>query len=142
MGSLAFVGQSRIAWAITRCQTNQKRRLMTCIKNNLADDTTGLAYTIEPYGADGGAVLAWESEPVTMEPDDAMATTRRKPGPKPSEREDAVTWLHRELLDGEKLAGDVLNAAHQAGHSGSTIRRAFDELECKRKKAGFNEGWL
>lgn len=143
MGSIAFVGQSRIAWAITRCPNNKKRRLMTCIKNNLADDTSGLAFTIESHGDDGSAVLAWEAEPVRMSADEAMeAAEKKRPGPKPTEREDAVTWLHAELLDGPRQAGVLLDDGESRGFSPTTVRRAFTQLECTRRKGGFNEGWL
>ena len=66
MGSVGFVGQCRVAWMITRCPTNQRRRLMASMKNNLADDSSGLAFTIEPHGPDNGPVLCWEAEPIHM----------------------------------------------------------------------------
>ena len=39
---------------------------MTCLKNNLGDDTSGLGYVLEPYGQNGEPVVCWESEPVRM----------------------------------------------------------------------------
>ncbi|HEY3394126.1 MAG TPA: AAA family ATPase, partial [Lacipirellulaceae bacterium] len=111
MGSIGFVGQCRVAWAITRCPTNSRRRLMTCIKNNLADDTSGLAFTIEPYGPDNGPVLAWEAEPVRMSADQAMDQLRSKPGRKPDARRDANDWLREQLSFGPVAAGEILDAA-------------------------------
>ena len=37
-----------------------------------------------------------------------MASTQKKRGPSPREREDAATWLHGQLAKGERPAGDIL----------------------------------
>jgi hypothetical protein len=142
MGSIGFVGQCRVAWAITKCPTNPKRRLMTCIKNNLADDTTGLAFTIEPYGPDEGPVLAWEAEPVRMSADQAMDQLRKPRGRKPDARNNAADWLSKQLAAGPKPAADILDEADNEGFKPWTVRRAFNQLECKRWKDGFDEGWV
>jgi hypothetical protein len=142
MGSVGFIGQSRVAWMITRCPVNSRRRLMTCVKNNLADDTSGLAFTIEPLGSDKGPVICWESEPLTMSADEAMAGAPKRRGPAPKQRDDAATWLSKKLADGPKPAGEILKEGEGLGYSDSTIRRAFHQLGCIRRKGGFNEGWL
>jgi hypothetical protein len=141
MGSIGFVGQARVAWAITRCQTNPKRRLMTCIKNNLADDTSGLGFAIESYGTDNGPVICWETEPVRMSADEAMAQQQRR-GRKPVEREGAADWLAQQLADGPKLAGDILDDAEAEGFGRRTVQRAFQQLDGQRSKAGMQGGWL
>lgn len=142
MGSVGFVGQCRVAWAITRCPVNPRRRLMTCIKNNLADDTSGLAYAIEPYGADNAPVLAWEAEPVRMSADEAMDRLRQRPGRKPDDRNSAADWLREQLAAGPRPAADILDDAEVEDFKPWTVRRAFKQLGCQRHKSGFDDGWV
>jgi hypothetical protein len=142
MGSVAIVAQCRVAWLITRCPTNSRRRLITCVKNNLADDTSGLALAIEPYGPDNGPVICWETEPIRMSADQALDQLKRRPGPKPNKRQVAETWLANQLADGPMRADRILNAAETEGLNYKTVRRAFDELGCQRKKDGFDGGWF
>ena len=143
MGSIAFVGQCRVAWAITRCPTNPRRRLMTAIKNNLAQDTSGLAFQIDPWTDDPEIpVVAWEGEPIRMNADQAMAQLQQPRGRKPVEREDAADWLARYLADGPQPASEVLANAEVEQYNRRTVQRAFEQLECKRRKAGFRDGWI
>lgn len=140
MGSIAFVGQSRVAWAITRCQADPRRRLLTCIKNNLADDNSGLAYTIEGHGPDGAPVICWEPEPLRMTADEAMAAQQSRGRP-PVERQDAAAWLATQLARGPQPASTILNDATACGLNRRTVQRAFEQLGCERSKAGFRDGW-
>ncbi len=137
IGSVAFVAQSRVAWLVTRCPTNPRRRLMTCIKNNLADDTSGLAFSIEPYGPDDGPVLCWEAEPVHMSAEQAMAQSRKQPGRKPDERDDAATWLVEQLANGPKTAGELQEEAEQLGFNVRTLRErsSSDSAGSQRRPA-------
>jgi AAA domain len=70
MGSLGFVSTPRCAWAVSRDKQDPKRRLFTCIKNNLAPDPSGLAFTIEDAG--GVGVVHWSDETVAISADEAL----------------------------------------------------------------------
>lgn len=140
-GSIAFVGQSRVAWAITRCPTNPRRRLMTAIKNNLSEDNTGLAFQIEPLGPNGEPTVAWEGEPLRMTADQAMAPPKPKGGRPADDRDAAAEWLQLELAEGPLPASDVLSAAEGRGFNARTVRRAFEQLGGKPRKVGFRGGW-
>lgn len=146
MGSIAFVGQCRVCWAITRCPTNPKRRLMTAIKNNLAEDTAGLAFHIEPSPDDPTIpVVSWESEPLRMSADQAIAQLQQPRGRKPVQREDAADWLARALADGPQPAAEITEAGEAAGHKAWTLRRAYKQLDgVKPYKRGFgpNGAWM
>lgn len=63
IGSIAFAAAARAVWGVVKDKDNERRRLMLPVKNNLAADALGLAYSIEPYGINGGPVVAWESKP-------------------------------------------------------------------------------
>lgn len=142
LGSVAFVAQCRVAWAVTRCPSNPRRRLLTCVKNNLADDTSGLAYRIESIGPDNEPVVTWEAEPVRMNADEAMEQLRKPRGPKPEERNEAADWLASQLTDGPRPAAELFADADDEDIKRWTLRRAFEQLGCRRHKSGFGGGWV
>ena len=80
MGSMAFVAAARASWIITRDPDQSRRRLMLPVKNNLADDVGGLAYTIEPLGPNGTPIVRWAAEPVAISVDVAVTGPRRQSG--------------------------------------------------------------
>ncbi len=75
MGSLAFVAAARAVWAVVKDKDDPlgRRRLFLPLKNNLGDDQSGLAYTLTAQFSDETPIVAWESEPVTIKAEDAMA---------------------------------------------------------------------
>ena len=91
LGSLGFVSAARAAWVISRDPSNRARRLMLPVKNNIAADTTGLAYTIESLPT-GLPTIRWAAELVSTAADDAL---RPRVGHPRSERDDAIHWLRQ-----------------------------------------------
>ena len=71
MGSLAFVAAARAAYVVTKDEHNPQRRLFLPVKNNLAQDTTGLAYTVVT-APNGAPVMAWEPDPIVITADEAL----------------------------------------------------------------------
>lgn len=133
MGSLAFVAAARAAWAVSKDKDDPtgKRRLLLPVKNNIGNDTTGLAFELRSVSLASGpcAALAWEAQPVTISADDALAPPRHKPGPDADERNAAVDWLRQALADGPQLARDLEEEASEAHSiSKATLRRAKDAL--------------
>ena len=49
MGSLAYTAAARSVWAVAkdRNDPDQNRRLLVPVKNNLAPDPTGLAFSVD-----------------------------------------------------------------------------------------------
>jgi putative DNA primase/helicase len=139
MGSVAFVAASRAAYIVTKDQNDPERRLVMPIKNNLAKDSTGLAYSV--HTADNDApVIAWETEPVTMTADEAL--TPSDSDDDKSETDWAVGFLEDELTDGSKTAKEINVAAKAAGIKEKALRRARTKLGVIPKKSGFREGWI
>ena len=52
MGSLAFTAAARAVWGVTKDKGDSQRRLMLPVKNNIAPDVMGLAYSIRDAGDD------------------------------------------------------------------------------------------
>lgn len=139
MGSIAFVAAARAAYIVTKDKDNQERRLVMPIKNNLAKDTTGLAYSI--ITAENGApVVAWESEPVMITADEALAPFESDEDKTSADW--AVMVLQDVLKDGPVLASVAIKEAKQAGLTDKTLRTAREKLGIKPVKAAFRGGWL
>lgn len=141
MGSLAFAAAARAAWVVSKDKDDALRRLLLPIKNNIAPDTGGLAYRIEPLGVDGFPVVAWEPDAVNLSADDALSSDR-EPHERRTEREDAARWLQHYLCDGPKLASDVLTESKAMGFSKRTIDRAKRVASIRTRKEAFGGGWV
>lgn len=139
MGSVAFIAAARAAYIVTKDKDNPERRLVMPAKNNLAKDSTGLAYSV--ITAENGApVIAWESEPVTITADEALAlpdNTEEK-----TETDWAVIFLGDLLSGGPVPADEVHKVARRDGITKKPLRRAQERLGIKPKKLGFVDGWM
>lgn len=138
MGSLAFIAAARAAYIVTKDQNNPERRLLMPAKNNLAKDTTGLAYTV--IRAENGApAIAWEFEPVTITADEALALP--EPDEERTATDEAVDLLRGLLSNGPVKVSEVQKEARGAGISDKALRRARERLGIKPKKTAFSSGW-
>jgi len=142
LGSRAFTGIARSVWHLTRDSDDKGRRLLLPGKNNLVPEGTGLAFTI------GGQppAISWEREPVAMSADDALSVEngdeKKKPGPQPETRNQAVEWL-RDLRSGGPMASkDIQAEAKEAGYAWRTVHRAKDDLEIKPYRQQFGSEWM
>lgn len=136
-GSLAFVAAARAAWAFSKDSGDPTRRLMTLVKNNLAREATGLAYTIvgdPPH-------VQWDPTPITTTADEALGSESGSSDDR-YEKEDAADFLRELLAAGPKPAKEVFAAAKQAGHSEATIKRAKRSAGVQTVQVGFHGGWM
>jgi hypothetical protein len=140
MGSLAFAAAARAAWAVSKDKDDPRRRLLLPIKNNIAPDTGGLAYRIEPLGVDGCPAVVWEPDPVNVSADDALAGDRDEGGGR-TECDDAAAWLRDLLAHGPRAARDVERDARDAGYSMATVRRAKAVIGVVSRKPAFGGPW-
>ena len=129
LGSRAFTGIARAVWHLTRDYENKARRLLLPGKNNLAHEGDGLAFSIigEPPR------IAWERDPVAMSADDALVVENQsrehKPGPGAEAFDAASDWLRSGLVDGPRLAKDLLDEWRNGeGGSKRTLDRAKQSL--------------
>lgn len=140
MGSLAFAAAARAAWGVAKDKDDPRRRLLLPIKNNIAPDTGGLAYAIEPVGVGGCPAVAWEPDPVNESADDALSNGRGE-GEARTERDDAADWLTDLLADGPRLYRDIERESREAGHAIGTLRRAKAALGVVSRKPAFGGPW-
>ncbi|MCZ6834246.1 MAG: AAA family ATPase [Planctomycetota bacterium] len=139
-GSIGFVAAARAAWIVTKDKDDERRRLFLPVKNNLASDMTGLAYTIELIDQGGAPAVAWEPDPVEISADEAMSASQGDG----EDRLDAKSFLLDLLADGEIPGKDVLDEAKEAGFSDKVARRALKSLGGKPRRSGFGKGgqWI
>jgi hypothetical protein len=142
LGSLAFVAAARAAWAVTKDPESADARLLVPIKNNLAADASGLAFTISSGPIRGAAKIDWSSIPVVAAPDMVVNYSRRNGRPD-DERKQAIDWLACYLHAGPRPAREVRQAADANAIGFGTLRRAFRDLHAEAIKESTAHGrWL
>jgi hypothetical protein len=127
LGSLAFVAAARAVWTLAKDPADANKRLLLPLKNNLAPDAGGLAFTIETHEPTHAAVIRWLPETVEARADQIIAPNRQMGRPD-GERQFAKEWLRRELEQGQTPVRKVREAAEAHGITWGTLRRAFREL--------------
>jgi putative DNA primase/helicase len=127
MGSLAFVAAARAAWIICKDPADPNKRLFLPLKNNLAPDVTGLAFTIETSPDGRTPLIRWlpDSENVTA---DMVVGNARSAGRPDDERQHAINWLQERLAKGARPVRDLKQESDAHGISYYTLRRAFRAL--------------
>lgn len=142
MGSLAFVAAARPVWLVGKDKEDPARRLMVSVKNNLAADLPGLAYTIGDNG-DGHPVLEWSSAPVFATADDLLGADNDEQAKGAAIRE-AVNWLVDALSDGPVPATEIKARAKSDGIAPRTLDRAKEQLQVIAERVGFGPGskWI
>jgi len=140
MGSLAFNAAARAVWAVAKAKEDPtgRRRLLLPVKNNLAEDGTGMAYELGP-GLDGGTVVQWEPDPVHLSADDALAFEGDGDDHSSAVAE-AVDWLSALLADSPLGAREVKEQAERDGIKSRTLDRAKKRLGVVSERQGFAEG--
>lgn len=142
-GSLAFVAAAWAAFLIALDKGDKHRRLFLPIKNNIGNDESGLAFTVQSVTLLGGietSRVCWEDETVAITADEAMA-----PNEDPEERsamDDAKQLLTNLLADGPVSSKQIRVDAEGAGFAWRTIQRAQKALDIDAYKGGMKEGWL
>jgi putative DNA primase/helicase len=140
IGSIAFTGAPRCAFAVV---ADAERMLFLDAKNNLAARPQGLAYRLEQCIVDADIVasrITWESEPVTITADQALAAEADG-----AEGRGAIAEAEEFLRD--KLSGGPISAkegeehAQALGIARRTLMRARRNLGVIAEKRDMNKGW-
>jgi hypothetical protein len=135
MGSLAYTAAARSVWAVAKDRNDPDRRLLVPVKNNLAPDPTGLAFSVNRVTLR----VVWEPGPVQLHADEALAVASDVPSPDPVEFTRARKFLREFLGDRTARASEVQARAEEQGISTSVLRRAREaERVASFKK---DEGW-
>ena len=139
-GSIAFVASARASYVVTKDQQNPERRLMLPLKNNLAKDTSGFAYTVEESVLGDGiktSRVVWESEPVTVTADEALTPS----GERGESLTDAEEFLKEELREGMVPSVELFARGEAQGISRKALYKAKGKLGISAQKVGFQGAW-
>ena len=139
LGSRAFTGIARAVWHLVRDPEQKERRLLLSGKNNLSVEGNGLAFTI----AGNPAVLAWEANPITMNADDALATSNRdgEESREGARLGEAQKWLRELLAVGPLAAKDIQRQARECGIASRTLARAKREENVRAYRPNVPGPW-
>ncbi len=134
-GSLAFVAIARASFLVTKDPADPDRRLLLPSKNNLGQDTRGLAYRLTST-PNGRPRITWEQELVSITADQALAGIPPEADPHP-ELTEAATWLQELLAEASLPATEVKKAALNAGLPWRTVQRAKKPAGITSQREGF-----
>lgn len=138
-GSLAFVAAARAAYLVTLDKENRDRRLFIPIKNNIAKETTGLAYVVVT-AENGAPIIAWEPEPLERTAYEALAV-REQTLEQTTATDEAIEFLKALLSKGPVGAREATKNAKQVGITDKPLRDARKKLGIVAKKPTFTGGW-
>jgi hypothetical protein len=147
LGSGAFVHLPRVGLLAIPDPDEPGRNLMLSMFNDIGPKAKGIGYkTEEMYVGPNNSIrttrIVWDSEPVTVSADQALAKSNGGGDGRGSARQDAADFLRRKLADGPKRAADLEEEADALGISERTLRRARLELNIEAVKDGYQGAWL
>ena len=137
-GSLAFVAAARSVLGVTKDLDDPNRRLVLPMKNNLGNDSTGMAYQIET-AENGAPVVMWERDPVDIDINEVLNSSSDN---EQWARNEVADWLLSELGGNPVPAKELKKRAAEAGHSWRTVERVKAQLKIPSKKDGMHGPWL
>jgi hypothetical protein len=138
-GSVGFSAAARAVWSVKRDPEDRDRRLLVCVKNNLAEHAPGLAYRIVAGSVPKVGRVEWEPGSLPVENDDPSPISPTSNEAK-KEREDAKAWLQEVLTEETIQTKDLQRMARESGYSWATVRRAARDLKVESKRQGFGRG--
>ena len=142
IGSIAFTGAPRAAFAVIEDAEHEGRRLFLHAKNNLAAVPQGLAFRLEQCLLDDGIVasrILWDSEPVTITANEALAAEAAGTESRTA-KADAIDFLKAALADGPMAVAEINRMAREHGLTAKVIRSAREALRVKIERDGFGPG--
>jgi hypothetical protein len=151
IGSIAFVGAPRAAFAVIEDADDEGRMLFLHAKNNMAKAPQGLAFRLAQTMLDGlsrpVSYVVWENAPVSKTANQALKADN---GGEPTATDDAEHFLKAVLANGPVKVLDLEKEARDAGllredqsisHS-KPFRSARTTLGIDPRKLGMDGGWV
>ena len=142
IGSIAFTGAPRAAFAVIEDAEQEGRRLYLHAKNNLARPPQGLAFRLEQTIVGDGIVasrILWDSEPVAITANEALAAEAAGAETRTAKAE-AMEFLQAALAGGPMPAADINRMARDHGLTAKAIRSAREALGVKIERDWFGPG--
>ncbi len=141
IGSVGFVNYVRTAFIVTPDAETEGRMFFMPSKMNIAPIKYGMAYRIEGYLVTDGdnevltSRIAWETEPVSMSADSALAAHEASDESRTG-KEEAIDFLKSVLAGGKIAANVVKSQATSIGITAKSLRSAREALHIVTGKEG------
>jgi hypothetical protein len=139
IGSIAYVGTCRASFLFVRDRKDPTGRRVLMLDNgcNLVASVATLAYRIDDHG--DGSVVEWETEPVNVTAEQALAAESNDPYER-DERAECDEWLAETLDDGPKPAAEIYKAGRDAGFTKDDLKRSKRRIGATTNREGFGRG--
>jgi RecA-family ATPase len=136
IASIAYVGACRANFLFVRDRDDPTGRRVLMLDNgcNLVASVPTLAYVIGDHGQ--GSVVEWETEPVDVTAEQALAAEAVDPHER-NERAECDQWLREMLADGRKLQREIVKGGRDAGFGEKALNRAKWRIGARSKRVGF-----
>jgi putative DNA primase/helicase len=142
IGSIAFVGAPRAAFAVIADAELPGRVLLLHAKTNMGKPCQGLAFRLEVVQISGltreVARVSWEGEAVNMTANEALRAGNDN---ECSAKADAERFLYDLLAGGPVPTKEIEEAARAHSISAATLRRARESVGARPQKDGL-KGWV
>jgi hypothetical protein len=142
IGSVAFTGAPRAAFAVIEDAEYEGRRLFLHAKNNLARAPQGLAFRLE-QSIVGDEIVAsrvlWDAQPVAITANEALAADLDGTQSRTAKAE-AMELLEGALAGGPMPAAEVNRMAREHGLTPKVLRSAREALSVGIKRDGYGLG--
>jgi putative DNA primase/helicase len=142
IGSIAFTGAPRAAFAVIEDAEHEGRLLFLPVKNNLARAPQGLAFRLEqcPVGDEIVASrISWDLSPVAITAREALAADAAGSDNRTATAE-AVEILKGVLAEGRMPATEATRIARDHGITPKVLRSAREALRVTIERDGFGPG--
>ena len=146
VGSGAFVAVCRSAWLIApdSQDADKRRRILTPLKNNIGDDRTGFAFTVEPESLPNGIAtsrIEFDPTPVYVAADELLSDQSAEMDGDSGALEHAQEFIRAELAKGPKPVKLVNAEAKALGIKERTLSRARSREGIVSRKDGPSGAW-
>lgn len=138
-GSIAFIGAARHAYVVGVHPEDETKRVLACVKNNLAPMPTPVAYSVVGGDTYDTARIRWHGvvENVTLE----QLMGARDGAPQASVLDEAVIWLRNILANGPVPKTEIDALAELDDIREHTLRRAQEQLGIVPKQRERRSWW-
>ena len=134
IGSVAFVAQARMVWAVCRDPHDPDLRLLLPLKSNLTKDAPSLAFRLVDSDTPEIAMVAWSEGPADVDVNDVLGSSEVK---NRKQCDEAVDWLQTRLSDGPVDVAELKEAARTCGVAWRTLERAKKTLRVESFRTDF-----
>lgn len=132
VGGNTVTTAARSVLMVVRDPADETRRLMLPMKNNLADQRTGMAFRLMMNGVETAPQLKWAEEAIAMTANEALGVSKGGQASESQKCRLAMDFLRQTLTDGPRLVKEVGAAAREeAGICHDVLKRARKVLRIK-----------